>query len=74
MWKCPGCSETVDDHFEVCWNCEGARDGSSIVSKGDQPPAVALQELPQTDGSLGVEILWPATVLRRVRKRNFSRT
>jgi predicted nucleic-acid-binding Zn-ribbon protein len=56
MWKCPGCGETVDDHFEVCWNCQGARAGSSPVSEGDQPPAVALQELPQTDGSIEVEV------------------
>ena len=21
MWKCPGCGEAVDDHFDICWKC-----------------------------------------------------
>src|ERR1039457_6783908 len=21
MWKCPGCREAVDDHFDICWKC-----------------------------------------------------
>ncbi|MCB9880673.1 MAG: hypothetical protein H6832_10350 [Planctomycetes bacterium] len=20
-WTCPGCSEEVDEGFEICWNC-----------------------------------------------------
>jgi hypothetical protein len=20
-WNCPGCGETVEDSFQVCWNC-----------------------------------------------------
>src|SRR6185295_233419 len=26
MWQCPQCSETVDDDFEVCWNCSVPRE------------------------------------------------
>jgi len=25
MWKCPGCGEAVDDHFDTCWNCENPK-------------------------------------------------
>jgi hypothetical protein len=25
MWKCPGCGEAVDDHFDTCWNCEESK-------------------------------------------------
>jgi hypothetical protein len=21
MWKCLGCREAVDDHFDICWKC-----------------------------------------------------
>ena len=21
MWKCPGCREAVDNHFDICWKC-----------------------------------------------------
>jgi hypothetical protein len=24
-WICPTCGETVDDSFELCWNCESVR-------------------------------------------------
>jgi hypothetical protein len=27
MWKCLNCAEEVEDHFEVCWNCEANRNG-----------------------------------------------
>lgn len=29
MWKCPKCSEQVEDDFDVCWNCQTGKDGSS---------------------------------------------
>ena len=24
-WKCPTCSELVDDDYELCWNCQTPR-------------------------------------------------
>lgn len=27
MWKCLNCSEEMEDHFDVCWNCEADRKG-----------------------------------------------
>jgi rubrerythrin len=24
-WKCPTCSETVEEEFELCWNCQTPR-------------------------------------------------
>ncbi|MGD8499434.1 MAG: zf-TFIIB domain-containing protein [Phycisphaerales bacterium] len=27
MWVCPNCGEQVEEHFEVCWNCETREDG-----------------------------------------------
>ncbi|MFQ5806737.1 MAG: hypothetical protein ACE5I3_09835 [Phycisphaerae bacterium] len=24
-WTCPGCGETVPNHFDVCWNCQRSR-------------------------------------------------
>jgi hypothetical protein len=27
MWICPNCGEQVEEHFEVCWNCETGKDG-----------------------------------------------
>jgi hypothetical protein len=28
MWRCANCDEQVEDHFEVCWNCQFAKDGT----------------------------------------------
>ena len=28
MWKCPGCGESVDPEFDVCWQCGTASDGT----------------------------------------------
>ena len=27
MWTCSSCGSTVEDQFEVCWNCGTSRDG-----------------------------------------------
>lgn len=27
MWNCPKCHETIDDEYEICWNCGTTRDG-----------------------------------------------
>lgn len=27
MWQCTKCRESVEDSFEVCWNCGTSRDG-----------------------------------------------
>lgn len=27
MWKCLNCTEEVEDHFDLCWNCEANRQG-----------------------------------------------
>jgi hypothetical protein len=32
MWKCPSCSEQVEDNLDVCWNCQIPRDGSPAES------------------------------------------
>src|SRR5262245_8197796 len=34
MWKCPNCRAAVDDHFEICWGCGSAPDGT--VDRGFQ--------------------------------------
>lgn len=54
MWKCPGCGETVDDNFEVCWNCQREKDGPPSQSGIDKQAADGLTELPQADGSVEV--------------------
>lgn len=32
MWNCEGCSEAIEDNFEVCRVCGTARDGTSNPS------------------------------------------
>ena len=27
MWRCLKCGEEVEDHFELCWNCQANRRG-----------------------------------------------
>jgi hypothetical protein len=35
MWRCHECGESVDDDFEVCWNCTAARDGAAAEAAED---------------------------------------
>lgn len=35
MWRCSQCDESVDDTFDVCWNCGAAIDGT--VNPGFRP-------------------------------------
>jgi hypothetical protein len=37
MWKCSNCDESVEDSFEICWNCGATRDGA-IDSKFQPEP------------------------------------
>jgi hypothetical protein len=42
MWLCKKCSESVDDNFDVCWNCQTAKAGSApgdqtLSNQTDQP-------------------------------------
>jgi hypothetical protein len=32
MWKCGACGETVEDSFEVCWNCCRPRDNKDVTT------------------------------------------
>lgn len=40
MWHCLKCGEDVEDHFEVCWNCQANRRGlrqfNNSVSPDDE--------------------------------------
>ena len=36
MWECINCGETVEDNFEVCWNCQAEK--GSVSPKGSFAP------------------------------------
>ena len=40
MWRCPQCSQEVDDDFAVCWNCETFRDNTETVADSHQNHAL----------------------------------
>ena len=55
MWTCPSCQSTVDDVFNVCWNCGTTSAGvadPSFVKADDQGPI----DDPGVDG-LGVHVV-----------------
>ena len=54
MWKCGGCGETVEDSFDVCWNCQ--RDKAGQPSKPEElaVETAGLVETTQADGSIAV--------------------
>ncbi|MGA2260118.1 MAG: hypothetical protein ABSH28_01645 [Acidobacteriota bacterium] len=55
MWKCTGCGETVDDDFDVCWNCQRDKNGLAPTSQNGEPQDSGLRELPQADGTIEVD-------------------
>ncbi len=43
MWTCPKCESTVDDGFDICWNCGTSRTGiedPNFVTADATPPIV----------------------------------
>lgn len=56
MWKCGQCGESVEDNFDICWNCEAVKDGV-IADDRDQEPVVAAESESDTgDESVPGEI------------------
>jgi ABC-type Fe3+ transport system permease subunit len=47
MWICSRCHETVEETFDVCWNCGTAMDGT--VAPNFQREADGLSSPPQAD-------------------------
>src|SRR2546422_294124 len=43
MWQCQKCGESVDDNFDICWNCQAAKadslPGDQTLSKEIDQPA-----------------------------------
>jgi len=37
MWQCSNCRETVDDAFDVCWNCGTGVDGQADPAFAREP-------------------------------------
>lgn len=35
MWRCLNCNEQVENHFEVCWNCQFTQNGTPQVIYAD---------------------------------------
>ena len=58
VWKCSSCGEVVDDEFDACWHCQGARGESQSLSGTAEPVAVwrnNFQERLLADGSLELD-------------------
>lgn len=48
MWRCPNCGESIEDSFEVCWQCGTGADGTrpEADSGPDEPrPPVSDENL-----------------------------
>ena len=41
MWICPGCGESVEDSFDVCWNCSTAQDGTEVQPSSSDETDIA---------------------------------
>lgn len=49
MWNCPACQSSVEDVFEVCWNCGTSRTGEadpSFVRADDAGPIPDAEPVP----------------------------
>ncbi|HUT09095.1 MAG TPA: hypothetical protein VMY42_01240 [Thermoguttaceae bacterium] len=44
MWRCPKCSETVEQPFEVCWKCGTSADGTEDLDFQPEPDGDAIRE------------------------------
>jgi hypothetical protein len=49
MWTCVKCREAVEDHFELCWSCGTARDGTEdpAFRLADELPGPVADEPPR---------------------------
>jgi hypothetical protein len=49
MWPCLKCRETLDDDFDVCWNCGTTKDGVEDPNFRKADDAPAMEEVPPID-------------------------
>lgn len=62
MWQCSHCRETVEDDFEVCWNCCAVREG---LLDGDTENDIDNEEEPAR--THGPAVLAEETVFQPLR-------
>ncbi len=59
MWKCSACGETVDNEFDICWNCQQTKPPSpTLVSETSEPSPLWADNFRRTkrpDGCVEVE-------------------
>lgn len=55
MWICSRCRETVDDAFDVCWNCGTPIDGESAQVAPEAPSALTCLRCSETIEHLGTK-------------------
>jgi hypothetical protein len=58
-WKCPACTELVDEDFEVCWNCEQPKPESpTFVDEPPEDPVWAnnFRRTERPDGTVKVDV------------------
>ena len=56
MWTCPSCGEDVEDDFNVCWNCQRSKDGTTPATGDEHAGPPGLVETSRPDGSIEVAV------------------
>jgi len=72
VWKCPGCEQSVDDDFDICWKCQTPRPAAPEMIEEEQEPA--LRTARQPDGSVTISAFGRALRCAVCSNVNFRRS
>ena len=51
MWRCPNCSEPIDDQFDACWKCGTAQEGTPAADVHAHPDDPVATNVDSNGGS-----------------------
>jgi|ERR1041385_416840 Zn finger protein HypA/HybF involved in hydrogenase expression len=48
MWKCPRCSEEIEDQFDSCWKCAGPAQSAELIQEAGERPVMQCLRCKET--------------------------
>lgn len=67
MWSCPNCGESVEEQFDLCWNCETPRGSAPVVSPVERQERETKEDEPDIEDQSIAEPTSSANAVERSR-------
>jgi hypothetical protein len=72
MWNCKKCKETIEDNFEICWNCRTTKEGEEEDPNfGDKSEFISKEEQEKNNLVRSIECLRCKNELKYLGRKSF---